>query len=188
MEVVSGNLLDFSDSQWSSIYKRDGHVKGSNPEELKILGTLSDQGCRDYEANKKQAADTRELFEQKVSEHKLPLKILSLHYTHKRQKLVCTFTSDSRVDFREFVRELGSYLKVRIEMFHISSRESVRCCGAEFGACGLKVCCASYVPIDAGKHNDKKYSSKNLGLCGKLKCCHSFESTNLEAMVKEHIV
>jgi hypothetical protein len=91
------------------------------------------------------------------------------------------FTADTRVDFRELVRELASEFRTRIEMRQIGVRDEAKMLGG-YGTCGRPLCCTTFltafepVSIKMAKQQDLSLNpSKLSGLCGRLKCCLRYE-------------
>ena len=60
--------------------------------------------------------------EQKIAEHKLDMKLVSVEYTFDLNKVLFYFTADGRVDFRELVKDLASVFRTRIELRQIGER------------------------------------------------------------------
>ncbi len=101
---------------------------------------------------------------------------------HQWTPLTFSYTAESRVDFRQLVKDLARRFSCRIEMRQISSREEARRLSG-VDTCGLVLCCASFLtdfkPMtlklsrrDAVPPGD----SHRIGVCGRLKCCLIFES------------
>ncbi len=55
-------------------------------------------------------------------------------------KLLFYFVSESRVDFRELVKELAKEFKIRIELRQVGVRDEVKIVGG-LGNCGNICCC-----------------------------------------------
>ena len=96
-------------------------------------------------------------------------------------KVVITFASDKRVDFRQLVRNLSEVFKMRIEFRQIGYRDEVKLFGA-LGPCGLPTCCSSFrkgfdtISVNRAKNQFLPVNNRKLsGICGKLRCCLKFE-------------
>ncbi|GAB1402794.1 stage 0 sporulation family protein [Elusimicrobiota bacterium] len=118
---------------------------------------------------------------EKISEMKLDMKLTSVNYTFDRTKLFIYYTSETRVDFREFIKVLGHALKTRIQMVQIGVRDESKIIGG-IGTCGQQLCCKVFlkdfnsVTIDMAKDQDLSLNTTKLsGLCGRLMCCLSYE-------------
>ena len=80
------------------------------------------------------------IFKEKVANHKLDMKLVETHFLFDEQKALFFFSSDSRVDFRELVKDLVSVFKMRIELRQIGVRDESRITGG-LGVCGRPFCC-----------------------------------------------
>jgi cell fate regulator YaaT (PSP1 superfamily) len=132
--------------------------------------------------NKAKTKDLMKICEQKIREHRLPMKLVDAEYSFDRSKRIFYFTSEGRVDFRDLVKNLASIFRVRIELRQIGVRDEARLLGG-FGPCGRKLCCMSFlknfnpVTIKMAKvQNLPLNPSKISGLCGRLMCCLGYES------------
>ena len=103
-------------------------------------------------------------------------------YTYDGSKLVFYFTSATRVDFRELVKDLASTFKSRIELRQVGTRDETKYLGG-LAPCGRVCCCAGNMP-EFKKVTIKMAKTQGLalnpakinGLCGRLMCCLSYES------------
>ncbi|MDD5021235.1 MAG: regulatory iron-sulfur-containing complex subunit RicT [Endomicrobiaceae bacterium] len=118
---------------------------------------------------------------EKISEINLDMKLTSVNYTFDRTKLFIYYTSETRVDFREFIKVLGHALKTRIQMVQIGVRDEAKIIGG-IGTCGQQLCCKMFlkdfnsVTIDMAKDQDLSLNTTKLsGLCGRLMCCLVYE-------------
>ncbi|TMA22477.1 MAG: hypothetical protein E6J87_26425, partial [Deltaproteobacteria bacterium] len=125
----------------------------------------------------------------KVRERGLPMKLARVEQSFDGSRLVFYFTADTRVDFRELVRELASEFKTRIEMRQIGVRDEAKVLGG-YGTCGRPLCCTTFltsfepISIKMAKQQDLSLNpSKLSGLCGRLKCCLRYELPNAKGQV-----
>lgn len=133
---------------------------------------------RDDMQKEKQAFD---LCKQKIHEHNLPMKLIFAHYLFDEQKVLFFFTADSRVDFRDLVKDLVLVFKMRIELRQIGVRDEARVVGG-CGVCGRVLCCHGVtdklVPVSIKMAKDQNLSLNSLkisGPCGRLLCCLAYE-------------
>jgi cell fate regulator YaaT (PSP1 superfamily) len=124
----------------------------------------------------------------KVRERGLPMKLTRVEHAFDGSKLVFYFTAETRVDFRELVRELASEFRARIEMRQIGVRDEAKMIGG-YGTCGRPLCCTTFlntfepVSIKMAKQQDLSLNpSKLSGLCGRLKCCLRYELPNAKGV------
>ncbi len=64
-----------------------------------------------------------------VSRLELPMKLIRAEYNLDASHLTIYFSAESRVDFRELVRELSHNLKVRVELRQIGPRDWAKLLG-----------------------------------------------------------
>ncbi len=132
----------------------------------------------------KQQENDRKAFEicrKKIKEHNLDMKLVSAHHLFGEPKILFFFTAESRVDFRELVKNLVSVFKTRIELRQIGVRDESRVIGG-LGVCGRGYCCHALTdklnPVSikmAKKQNLSLNSLKISGPCGRLLCCLAYE-------------
>ena len=142
------------------------------------------------EKNRKAEADAAVICKKKIEEHKLGMKLVGVEYTFDNSKLIFYFTCESRVDFRELVKDLASTFKTRIELRQIGIRDETKMVGG-LGVCGRKFCCAGFlsdfvqVSIKMAKEqNFSLNSAKVSGACGRLMCCLRYEHETYEQALK----
>ena len=126
----------------------------------------------------------------KIAQHKLDMSLVAVEYTFDNSKLIFYFTAESRVDFRELVKDLASTFHTRIELRQIGIRDEAKMMGG-LAVCGRKYCCAGFltdfvqVSIKMAKEqNFSLNSSKVSGACGRLLCCLRYEHEVYEEAIK----
>jgi cell fate regulator YaaT (PSP1 superfamily) len=82
--------------------------------------------------------------QQKVAEHKLPMKLVDVEYQFDGNKITFYFTSEGRIDFRELVKDLAGVFRTRIDLRQIGVRDEARRFDG-MGMCGRRLCCATYL-------------------------------------------
>ena len=128
---------------------------------------------------------------EKIREHKLDMKLVSVQYTFDNSKLLFYFTSAGRVDFRELVKDLAGVFHIRIELRQIGIRDEARMIGG-LGACGRPLCCTTFLS-DFGQVSMKMAKEQNLslnstkisGCCGRLMCCLRYEYDTYAEEIKK---
>ncbi|HVR84217.1 MAG TPA: regulatory iron-sulfur-containing complex subunit RicT [Planctomycetota bacterium] len=116
-----------------------------------------------------------------VQKLNLQMKVTDVDYVYGGERLIFYFTSESRVDFRELVRQLAHEFRTRIELKQVGARDEARLIG-DAGHCGLTLCCRGHLKELGGITMDmakiQKHTadpSKITGRCGKLLCCLRYE-------------
>lgn len=157
------------------------NVKKNLKIEGKFLGIATPEDIKKYNENKKQEEKALKIFKEKIAEHGLPMKAVSVHYFLDDKKILFNFIADGRVDFRELVRTLASIFKKRLELHQIGVRDEARILDG-IGVCGQQLCCRRFLnvlnPISikmAKVQNAPLNTMKISGYCGRLLCCLSYE-------------
>ena len=127
----------------------------------------------------------------KIAAHGLEMSLVAVEYTFDNSKLIFYFTCESRVDFRELVKDLAATFRTRIELRQIGIRDEAKMMGG-LGICGRKFCCAGFltdfvqVSIKMAKEqNFSLNSAKVSGACGRLMCCLRYEHETYEEAIKK---
>ena len=115
----------------------------------------------------------------KAAALKLPLKVFRVEAT--AGKLVVYYTSDDRLDLRDFVSSVAQATGLRPELRQLGVRDEAKAVGG-IGTCGLTLCCTTWLPefvpvsIKMAKDQGLVLSpTKVSGQCGRLKCCLVYE-------------
>ena len=134
--------------------------------------------------------DAAIICKKKIAAHGLEMSLVAVEYTFDNSKLIFYFTCESRVDFRELVKDLASTFHTRIELRQIGIRDEAKMMGG-LGVCGRKYCCSGFltdfvqVSIKMAKEqNFSLNSSKVSGACGRLMCCLRYEHETYEEAIK----
>ena len=116
-----------------------------------------------------------------IEAHNLPMKLISAHCLLEDSKILFFFTAETRVDFRDLVKDLVGIFHARIELRQIGVRDEARVTGGA-GVCGRILCCHGLsdklnpVSIKMAKDQNLSLNSVKIsGPCGRLLCCLSYE-------------
>ncbi|MFP4113272.1 MAG: PSP1 domain-containing protein [Spirochaetota bacterium] len=165
----------------------------------KVVGPVSDENRGDYgdvvalhrvavpadlerhRENEERAHEALAVCRERVDEHRLPMVLVSAHYVLDEPRLVFFFTAESRVDFRDLVKDLVREFQLRIELRQIGVRDEARIVGG-LGVCGRVLCCNGVsdrlkaVSIKMAKVQGLSLNSMKIsGPCGRLLCCLQYE-------------
>jgi len=147
-----------------------------------VVRIATEEDKKRIEENKKVEEKARDIFIEKVKEHKLSMTLVDVEYTFDNTKLLFYFTSEGRVDFRDLVKELASIYKTRIELRQIGVRDEAKQIGG-LGICGRPFCCKTFlndfqqVSIKMAKDQNLSLNSTKIsGTCGRLMCCLRYEN------------
>ena len=126
-----------------------------------------------------------------IERHKLPMKLAKVERFFNGGKIIFYFTAESRVDFRELVKDLVQEFRTRVEMRQIGVRHETKMIGG-LGCCGRELCCASFikkfesVSIKMAKEQNLPLNpAKISGACNRLLCCLTYEFNSYRACRKK---
>ena len=155
-----------------------------------IMRRATADDIKKNEQNRQAEAEAAEICKRKIAAHGLGMDLTGVEYTFDNSKLIFYFTCESRVDFRELVKDLASTFRTRIELRQIGIRDEAKMMGG-LGVCGRKFCCASFlsdfvqVSIKMAKEqNFSLNSAKVSGACGRLMCCLRYEHETYEDAIR----
>lgn len=138
------------------------------------------------ENNRKKEKEIMQTFTEKIAAHKLDMKPIDIDYTFDGSKILFYFTAESRVDFRELVKDLAGIYRTRIELRQIGVRDEAKMLGG-LGICGRPFCCSSFLgefqPVSIKMAKEQSLSlnpTKISGTCGRLMCCLKYEQNCYE--------
>jgi len=112
----------------------------------------------------------------------LQMKLIRSQLSYDGRKLSVYYTSETRIDYRQLVRELLQAYGFRVEMRQIGVRDETKMQGG-IGPCGKTLCCSTFLesfhPVTikmAKSQNLSLNPSKISGMCGRLMCCLAYEA------------
>ncbi len=98
-------------------------------------------------------------------------------------EFIIYYTAEGRVDFRELVKDIHANFRGRHELRQISPREHSALMDG-LGPCGKPLCCSTFLKEfqsvstrQARDFDPDMNPMKTTGMCGRLKCCLSFEKS-----------
>ena len=119
----------------------------------------------------------------------LKMKLSDVEYQGDGNKATFYYTADTRVDFRQLIKDLAGAFSIRVEMKQVGARQEAARLGG-ICSCGRELCCSTWltdfrkVTTTAARYQQLSLNPLKLaGQCGKLKCCLNFElDTYLDAL------
>jgi cell fate regulator YaaT (PSP1 superfamily) len=129
--------------------------------------------------------------QQRIDVLRLPMHLIRVERFFNGSKVIFYFTAESRVDFRELVKNLVQEFRTRVEMRQIGVRHETQMTGG-IGACGRELCCTSFlrkfesVSIKMAKTQDLPLNpAKISGVCNRLLCCLTYEFDTYKSIKRE---
>ncbi len=173
-------------------YEAKGLKKIKNRKLIELFRLANQDDFEKMEKLKKKNAKALKVAKEKVEKYDLPMKIFVARYMFDEKRLMFYFSAENRIDFRDFVKDLASIFKIRIELRQVSQREEARMTGG-MGICGQVQCCVRYlnkldsVSIKMAKDQNLSLNSAKIsGNCGKLLCCLAYEYETYRELKKNY--
>ncbi len=147
----------------------------------KVVRVATDEDLEAHRKNLKTEKEALTFCIERAKARNLSMKLVDVEVLFDKSKLIFFFTAESRVDFRELVKDLVQKYKTKIELRQIWVRSEARIYGG-IGMCGRELCCSSFlnnfelVSIKMAKEQNMLLNPEKIsGLCGRLMCCLAFE-------------
>ncbi|MDD3397425.1 MAG: regulatory iron-sulfur-containing complex subunit RicT [Clostridia bacterium] len=166
------------------------NIEKDSKEPLKKLHLASEKEIETANQNKIKAKEYMVKTKKIVKNLGLAMKLISADMILDKSKIIISFSSENRVDFRELVKILAQEFKIKIELRQIGSRDEVKILGG-IGICGKSCCCCEntgdfeHVTIKMAKTQGLSLNPNNIsGLCGRLLCCLAYENSQYAEVLK----
>lgn len=154
----------------------------------RVIRRANDNDLRGERGAEADAQQALRVAKDKAADLKLPLKVFRVEKSPG--KLLVYYTSDERLDLRDFVRDVGTATGARLELRQLGVRDEAKVVGG-IGSCGLTLCCTTWLPdfvpvsIKMAKDQGLVLSpTKVSGQCGRLKCCLVYEQAGYAELRK----
>jgi cell fate regulator YaaT (PSP1 superfamily) len=148
---------------------------------MKALRKATADDKKRYEELLRLEEEAFKVCQNRIEERELSMKLVAVEGAFDKSKILFFFRSDTRVDFRELVKDLAHQFRTRIELRQIGVRDEARMVGG-MGCCGRALCCVSFLeefsPVSikmAKKQSLALNPTKISGQCGRLMCCIQYE-------------
>ena len=155
-----------------------------------VIRIATEKDFRIIENNKAKEQEAFKICNEKIAKHKLKMNLIDVECTFDNNKLLFYFTAESRVDFRELVKDLASVFRTRIELRQIGVRDEAKMLGG-LGICGQPFCCSRFLgefqPVSIKMAKEQGLSlnpTKISGTCGRLMCCLKYEQDSYEELLR----
>ncbi|MEJ2314212.1 MAG: regulatory iron-sulfur-containing complex subunit RicT [Nitrospirota bacterium] len=160
----------------------EDYTPGDAEKELKpVLRRVTEEDLEKERENFALKREALDFCNERIMARGLAMKLLSTDVTLDRRRIIFFFSAETRIDFRELVKDLAAKFRTRIELRQVGVRDAARITGG-IGICGRELCCrrflTSFDPISikmAKKQDLTLNTSKLSGVCGRLMCCLGYE-------------
>lgn len=153
-----------------------------------VIRLATDQEIREWKERWEREKRAVQNIQTKARSRGLQMKVVDVEIQPDGRKVMVMFFAESRVDFRELVRELAREFRARIEMRQIGARDVTKVLDG-IGPCGRQLCCSTWlrkfepISVKMAKAQDMPLTdSRLLGNCGRLKCCLLYEFSLYEEL------
>ena len=146
-----------------------------------VLRIATEEDLVNHQKNIENSIEAGNIVLESIKKYQLPMTLVNVQYTLDGTKIIVSYVSETRVDFRELLKDLAGQLKCRIELRQIGTRDRSKIIGG-IGICGLPLCCNTFlknfdgISINMAKNQYLALNIQKLsGHCGKLICCLKYE-------------
>lgn len=192
MGVEMGEVVGFSDKQggdFSCECPNKGECKHKAEREIKPV--IRKAGLMDLEklASREEKEKALELCKKLIDKLELPIKLVDVNFSFDGSKITFAFIADTRIDFRELVKDLTRHFNKTIRMQQIGIRDEAKIMG-DCGRCGKPLCCRGFLRELSSITSDMadlqqcahRGSERLSGICGRLMCCLAYEQKGYEEL------
>ena len=195
MGLLGGPLSQEQEAKYRASCIEDGsgeHTRGPEPmlQEVEYVGNADADRIEEYYRCRGDEDSVLVRSREILVSHGLQMKLVDVEFLLDRKKLFFYFTSEQRVDFRGYVRDLAREFRTRIEMRQIGVRDEARVVSG-IGPCGRPCCCSywlhRFTPICIRMVKEQNLAlnpTKISGICGRLMCCMAYEHPLYSALWK----
>jgi cell fate regulator YaaT (PSP1 superfamily) len=160
--------------------------------ELKPVLRLANSMDLEKMPDRKEKKEALEYCKKLIDKYELPMKLVDVHFAFDGSRVTFAFIADTRVDFRELVKDLTRHFNKTIRLQQIGIRDEAKFTG-DYGHCGKPLCCRGFLKnlesitsemaeIQQCAHRGSERIS---GVCGRLMCCLAYEQKGYEELEKK---
>src|SRR5690606_33469612 len=108
------------------------------------LRLATEADIRRADALRSRAQDLLPEVRRLAAESGFPARIDFAEFTLDGRRLTLSFSSEERLDYRDFLRKAGDRFGARIDMRQLGARDRAKHAGG-YGICGRELCCANWL-------------------------------------------
>ena len=157
-----------------------------------VLRRATDEDTAKQQQNESESRGSEfQYCRERIESRGLPMKLVKVEKMFGGGRMTFHFLAETRIDFRDLVRDLASEFNMRIELKQIGARDEAKILG-DISYCGRELCCSSWIremrPVSMKMAKNQKATldpSKISGVCGRLLCCLRYEDEVYTELRKE---
>ncbi|MBI5754632.1 stage 0 sporulation protein [Candidatus Peregrinibacteria bacterium] len=185
--ILLGDLIIFNNEENQEeigkvLFIREGELLAEDNKQTSVLRKATAHDIQKHETNLMRNKEAFQTCLEKIEQSGMQMTLIQTSFSLSGGKINFIFTAESRVDFRDLVKELAMHFKKQIHLQQIGPRDRAKIAGG-LGKCGQQLCCSRYLPrfesitmdMVRSQKMENKGSEKLSGLCGKLLCCLRYE-------------
>lgn len=185
-------IVNFDSAVEDAVVSKINVASAPEGEVSKIIRKANVADLEVRQRNQEREVEAVSFCRKMVKKRGLSMKIVDARFGFDGGKITFSFIAEKRVDFRDLVRDLSKEFQRSIRLQQIGSRDEAKGKGG-FGACGQELCCVKFsgglksVTIEDARVQQmgQRGSDRLSGLCGRLRCCLSFESEQYRKNLEE---
>ena len=159
----------------------EGSPEDAEQQGYHILRVATPEDTETAGRRRRQAEDGLLLCQERADWLRMPMKVVDAEVMFEGAQVTFYFVAETRVDFRELVKEVAGQMRMRVHLHQVGSRDHAKQLGG-YGPCGRPLCCTTFLrdfaPVSMKMAKDQSLflnPSKFSGVCGKLMCCLRYE-------------
>ncbi len=195
MGMEIGDVVGFLDSSEKSGCQCPNKDKGGcphkefNEKERKPILRIVNSADLGKIPNQKEKEKALVYCKKLIKKYELSMKLVDVHFSFEGARITFAFIADSRVDFRDLVKDLTRHFNASIRLQQIGIRDEARMMG-DFGHCGKPLCCRGHLKNLESITSEMaelqqcahRGSERISGMCGRLMCCLAYEQKGYEEL------
>ena len=183
LAVTAGLLTEEQEAEYRLLRNTTEHGDTANKTtepvvtDLKYISDATEEEKAASESYRTEEDDILKDAKELLKPHSLEMKLIDVEFLLNKRKLFLYFSSEQRVGFRAYVRDLAREFKTRIGLRQIGVRDEAKVIRG-IGPCGRPCCCSywlnQFAPICIKMVKEQNLAlnpAKISGICGRLMCC-----------------
>lgn len=198
MGMEIGEVIGFAESSCEGAGCQCPNKKGQCPHneekerEIKPIIRIAEEDDLKKVPSDKEKKEALAFCKDKIDSLSLPMKLVDVHFAFDGTRMTFAFIADTRVDFRELVKDLTRHFNRAIRLQQIGIRDEAKMMG-DLGPCGRRLCCGGFLKELTSITSEMadiqqcghRGSERISGVCGRLMCCLAYEQKGYEELLEK---